>query len=137
METKLKENGEMSWCGVNSFIVGVQEMERAGEGVAILLNDVWQGAVIDFWCVSSRILWIKLKFSRVKVCEVVGYSPSEGDGEERDRFWNDMDMTLDRVGNEYRLCILGDLNRWIGDRITGGFGVPGENEGTSVQRRIC
>ena len=41
---------------------------------------------------------------------VVGCGPNEGDGEERDRFWNDIDMTLDSVGNGYRLCLLGDLN---------------------------
>ena len=39
---------------------------------------------------------------------------------------------MDRVESEYRLCMLGDLNGWIGDRvragITGAFGVPGENE---------
>ena len=43
-----------------------------------------------------------------------------------------MDRTLDSVGNEYRLCILGDLNGWTGDRtragITGAFIVPGEND---------
>ena len=43
-----------------------------------------------------------------------------------------MDRIVDRVGNGYRLCILGDLNRWIGDKaragITGAFGVPGEND---------
>ena len=42
-----------------------------------------------------------------------------------------MDRTPDSVGNRYRLCILGDLNGWIGDRtragITGAIGVPGEN----------
>ncbi|MCQ7013011.1 hypothetical protein, partial [Clostridioides difficile] len=52
-ETKLKGNGEVSWCGVNGIIAGVQEMERAREGVAILLSDVWHSAVIDFGCVSS------------------------------------------------------------------------------------
>ena len=67
---------------------------------------------MDFGYVSSRILWIKLKFSRVKVFVVVGYGPTEGDGEEK--FWNDMDRTLDCVGNGYRSCILGDLNGWIG-----------------------
>ena len=40
METKLKGKGEVSWPGVNVIIAGVQEMERAREGVAILLNDV-------------------------------------------------------------------------------------------------
>ena len=88
--------------------------------------------MIDFWCVSSRILWIKLKLSRVKVCVVVGYGPSEGGDEERNRFLNDMDRILDRVGNGFRLCVLGDLNGLIGDKtragITGAFGVPGEND---------
>ena len=55
-ETKLKGKGEVSWCGVNGIIAGVQEMERAREGVVILLNDVWHSAVVDFGCVSSRIL---------------------------------------------------------------------------------
>ena len=62
---------------------------------------------------------------------VVGYSPNEGDGEERDKFWNDMERTLNSIGNGYRLCILKDLNEGIGDRtrtsLTSAFGVPGEN----------
>ena len=43
--------------------------------------------------------------SRVKVCVVVGYSPNEGNDEERERFWNDFDRIGDRVGNGYRLCV--------------------------------
>ena len=82
MESKMKGNGEISWSGLNGIIASVQEMERAREWVAILLNDVWHGAVEDFGCVSSRNLWIKFRFSRVKVCVVVGYRPNE-DGEER------------------------------------------------------
>ena len=114
-ETKLKEKGEVSWCGDSGIIADFQEMERTREGVAILLNAVWHSAVIDFGCVSSRILWSKFKFSRVKVCVVVvvvGYGPNEGDGEEREKFWNDLDRIVDRIGNGYRLGILGDLNDW-------------------------
>ena len=63
---------------------------------------------------------------------VVRYGPNEGDGEERDRFWNYIDMILNSVGNGYRLCLLGDLNEWRGDRtrsgITGAFGVPRKND---------
>ena len=58
-------------------------MERTREGVAVLLNDVWHSAVAEFGCVSSRILWIRFKFSTVKVCVVVGYGSNEGVGEER------------------------------------------------------
>ena len=39
-ETKLKGNGEVSWCGVYVIIASVKEIDRAREGVAILLNDV-------------------------------------------------------------------------------------------------
>ena len=39
-ETKLKGKGEVSWSRVNVIFAAVQEMERAREGVAILLNDV-------------------------------------------------------------------------------------------------
>ena len=39
-EAKLKGNGEVSWCGVNGIIAGVQEMEKAMEVVATLLTDV-------------------------------------------------------------------------------------------------
>ena len=96
------------------------------------MNDVWHSVVVNVGCVSFRILWIKFKISRFKVCVVVRYVPKERDGEERDRFWNAMDRILDSVGNGYRLCILRDLSGWIGDRtsagITGAFGVPGEND---------
>ena len=52
-----------------------------------------------------------------------------------------MDRTLDSIGNGYRLCILGDLNRWIGDRmrdgIIGAFGVPGENDNDRRVVEFC
>ena len=76
-------------------------------------------------------MWIKFKFSRVKFCLVVGYYSNEGIGEERETFWNGTDRSVDRV-NGYRLCVLGDLNGLIGDRVRAGitdaFGVPEENK---------
>ena len=52
-----------------------------------------------------------------------------------------MDRTLDSVGNGYRLCNLGDLNGWIGDRtiagINGASGVPGENDNGRIVLEFC
>ena len=52
-----------------------------------------------------------------------------------------MDRIMDKVGNGYRLCVLGDLNVWIGDRvragITGAFGVPGENKNGRKGVEVC
>ena len=36
----MKRNGEVSWCGASNVSVGVQEVEIAREGVAVLLNVV-------------------------------------------------------------------------------------------------
>ena len=41
---------------------------------------------------------------------VVGHGLNAGIGEERERFWNNMERTMNRVGNRYILCVLGDLN---------------------------
>ena len=62
------------WCS---------EIEKAKEGVAILLNDVWHSVGIDFRCVSSRILRIKFRFPRVKICVVVQYGNNNGNKEKR------------------------------------------------------
>ena len=41
-------------------------MERVREGVAVLLNDVQHSAGVEFGCISSRILLIKLDFQGLK-----------------------------------------------------------------------
>ena len=79
----MKWKEEVSWSGVNVIFACVQEKERAREGAAALLNDVWHSAVVKSEFISYRILWIKFKFTRVKVCVVVGYGPNEWDGEDR------------------------------------------------------
>ena len=82
-ETKLKGNGEVSWCGLNGITTCVHEIERAREGLAVLMNDEWRNAMIGVRYVSSRIVWVKFKFSRIKVCIVAVYGLKEGKVKER------------------------------------------------------
>ena len=42
------------------YLTGIQEIERAREGVAVLMKDVWNSTVTDFLYVSSRALWVKV-----------------------------------------------------------------------------
>ena len=71
----MKGKREVSWSGINVIFAGVQELERAREKVTVLLNDVWHSAVVKYGCVNSRNLWIKFKFSMVKVSVMVGNGP--------------------------------------------------------------
>ena len=57
-KTKLKGKWEVSWCEVNGIIADVQEIERAREGVAVLMNNEWHSVVIDFESASSKTLWV-------------------------------------------------------------------------------
>ena len=61
-ETKLEGNGEVSWCGVNGIIAGVQEMERAGHPVEQFVAQC--SDTLDALAVKSS----GIKFSRFKVC---------------------------------------------------------------------
>ena len=99
METNLKGNGEVLWCGVNGIIAGVQEMKRAREGVAVLLNDVCHIVVTVFGCVSSRILWIKFSSQVFKFVWWWGTPPMKELVKKGKRFWNDSYRTVNRVGN--------------------------------------
>ena len=71
----MKGNGEVAWCGVNGIIASVQEMERAREGVAILLNDGWHNAMIDFGCISSRSSELNSSFQGLKFVWRWGTTP--------------------------------------------------------------
>ena len=70
---------------MNGIIAGVQEIERTRGGVTVLMNDKRHTGVIEFECVSSRILRVKFKLSEVKVCVVVEYGPTEREFVERER----------------------------------------------------
>ena len=67
--------------------------------------------------------------------------PTQRDVEERERFWNDLDRVVDRIGNGHRLGVLGDLNGWVGHRlrlgINGGFGIPRENDNGRRVQAFC
>ena len=65
-QTKLKGNGEVSWC-----VVSMQVFKRWKELEKVWLfeNNEWHSAVTEFGCVNARTVWVKFKFSLGKVCE--------------------------------------------------------------------
>ena len=41
---------------MKGIIAGVQEIEKARESMAVLMNNQWHSSMIGFGCISSRIL---------------------------------------------------------------------------------
>ena len=69
---------------------------------------VWHSAVNDYGFITSRMLWVKFKFSKVKVCVVVVYGPL------REKLWSDLNRVVDRIDKSISMCTGG--SEWMGWR---------------------
>ena len=65
-ETKVKGTGEREWEGERVIVSGVCERMRAREGVAVVVRGRLWGSVTEYKCVSSRIVWIRMKVAGEK-----------------------------------------------------------------------
>ena len=140
-ETKVKGRGVLEWEGQHVIVSGVNERCIAREGVALILTGRLWGRVVEYKSVSSRLVWVKLKFGRENLIIISVYGPGmEKSENERDRFWDCLNDCLRNFEGE-RVVVLGDMNAKVGDReidgITGKFGVPGVNENGEKLVEMC
>src|SRR5678816_2685548 len=83
--------------------------------------------------VSSRIMWVKMKFGGEMWVFICAYAPVNGAREEeRERFWSELNECWESFGINDKICLLGDLNAGVGreemGRIIGPFGVGERND---------
>ena len=141
-ETKVKGSGLREWEGQRVIVSGVNERCRAREGVAVILSGRMWGKVIEYKCLESRIMWVKLKLDGESVVVVSVYAPGmEKKEDERERFWERFSECVAGFGSNERVIVLGDMNAKVGDRerdeIVGKFGVSGMNENGVCQLKLC
>ena len=132
-ETKVKGSGLREWEGQRVIVSGVSERCRAREGVAVMISGRMWGKVVDYKCLDSRIMWVKLKLDGEIVVVMSVYAPGmEKKEDERERFWARFSECIGGFESNERVIVLGDMNAKVGDReregIVGKFGVPGTNE---------
>ena len=95
-------------------------------GVGILVADRWIEKVIDVNRVNDRIMLVKLLLGKVTVVIVSVYAPQQGlpDGE-KDRFYEELLLTLSAIGSNEIIMLCGDLNGHVGRAISGYANVHG------------
>ena len=76
-KVKMKGFGDTSECERSGICGGVQESKTGTKGLVFMLNKIWYSAVIEFLCITCGILWFRLKFSRVRLCSIVGHKSFE------------------------------------------------------------
>ena len=140
-ETKMKGKGEIEFGSVSGRRSGVGR-GRAREGVALLVSPDVQNGVMEWKEVSSRLMWMKVKFGQEIWVFVSAYGPgSEREEEERETFWKDVDECLQSFGANVNVVLLGDLNARVGNElvegVVGRHGVPGRNENGERMIGLC
>ena len=140
-ETKVK--GESIWEWGQGWGVGSGVKEGRGrEGVAIVVSERAKRCVKGYGCVSSRVVWVRLKVGRERWAVVCVYAPTNDcKADEREKFWVSVDECLEKFGANERVCLLGDMNGKVGERedgrIVGKWGVGEQNENGVWLRRVC
>src|SRR5678815_3139166 len=141
-ETKLKGKREMDFGKYKGMISGVNERVRAREGVGIVMRkEVWDKVRLCSQ-VSSRIMWVKVKFGGEMWVFICAYAPVNGAREEeRERFWSELNECWESFGVNDKICLLGDLNAGVGreemGRIIGPFGVGERNDNGESLLELC
>ena len=123
--------GEVVWCRMDMKSKG-----RGREGCALLMSPrVWKGVEEHGWK-GSRIVWAVSKIGIIKYAWVCVYAPvnkRSGKGRaEMEKFWNDLNECLKKIGKGRRVVLLGDMNGRVGNNeigsVVGKWGVDGVNE---------
>ena len=130
-ETKMKGKGECQFGCVSGRRSGV-DRGRAREGVAILVSARVLQCVQEWKEVSSRLMWVKVKFEQELWIFVSAYGlGGEWDETDREAFWTEFDECMQSFEADASIVVLGDLNARVGneriDGVVGNYGVPGRN----------
>ena len=141
-ETKVKGKRETEWEGERVVVSGVDERCRAREGVAVMIKRKLWGKVSEYKCVSSRLMWMRMKVAGEGVVIVGAYGPGmEKSENERETFWEMLNECLSGFRENERIILLGDLNAKVGDHeregVLGRYGVPGMNENGERLVEVC
>ena len=140
-ETKLKGKGEVEFGGVGGRGSGVAG-GWAREGVAILVSEEVSGCVTEWREVSSRLMWVGLKFGQERWVIVSAYGPGkEKHPNEVDQFWEELRDCVNSFDDNINVMVLGDLNARVGNTVIAGvvgrYGVPEVNHSGENLIDIC
>lgn len=116
------------------LIYGSANKEKRN-GIGIILSEDLKSRVVEVNRKSDRILWIRMALEEFDLNVFSVYAPQSGcDEEEKDYFWSSLQEEFEKVQEEERCVIGGDLNGHVGrgfnviSRIHGGMCYGDRNE---------
>ena len=129
---------EVRWPGAGSIEKNGARMiysggEKAERGVGIILSRRVKRSLVSHWCVSDRILLIKLRAHPFNINVIQVYGPTLNSAEEeKDKFYDLLDKTKAQCKPSEVTIVMGDFNAKIGkgrvENVIGPFGLGDRNE---------
>ena len=139
---------EMRWSGKGHFNYGNYRVMFSGNdtsknaGVAIICNKTSTNAIMGYNPISERIMTLQLKGQPTNLSIVQVYAPtSTAQEDDVEKFYEELQATLDSLPKKDTAIIMGDFNAKVGskgsDNILGKFGLGDRNEAGERLVEFC
>ena len=129
---------ETHWTEEGKIIQGNHTMIYSGgenhrNGVGIVMKNSVAKSMMGFWTISDSVIMVKLQAKPFNINVVQVYAPTQDhDGEEIEKFYQEIQNGIKYAKSDEVICIMGDLNAKVGDEryrnIVGMHGLGRRNE---------
>ena len=129
---------EVRWTGAGklqsddvTFIYSCGEKHQYGVGV--FLDKECAQSLCGFWCISERIVMIRLRERPLDITVIQCYAPTaECSEEEIEKFYQQLDQAVSQCKSQDIRVVMGDLNAKVGEgkrrNIVGNYGLGEVND---------
>ena len=102
-------------------------------GVGIVMKNSVAKSMMGFWAISDRVIMMKLEAKPFNINVMQVYAPTQNhDGEEIEKFYQEIQNGIKYAKSDEVICIMGDMNAIVGDEryqnIVGMHGLGRRNE---------
>jgi exonuclease III len=92
--------------------------EKTGQlGIGFIINKAMKRSLLDFAQRNNRICKIRLKGRFRNITVISAYAPTNAkDGQEKERFYGNLEETCNRIPRHDMVIIMGDFNAKVGNK---------------------
>ena len=126
----MKKSGKVTSEGTTFIYSGGMEHKH---GVGIFFDESTAKCVSGFWCLSERVMVVRLKGRPFDISLIQCYAPTaDNNDDEIDKFYEKLDEAIKQCRSQDIRIIMGDFNAKVGGqrdgRAVGPFGLGQRNE---------
>ena len=129
-EVRRRKSGKLALEGTTFMYSEGREHKH---GFGLFLDEETAKCVSGFWCISERVMVVRLKGRPFGICLIQCYAPTaDKTDDEVDKFYDQLDRAMKQCRSQGIRIVMGDLNATVGGerdgRAVGPFDLGQRNE---------